>query len=107
MPDILTAPGSRIFKANVYYTKLMKLSQKLSEVAKVTVRMELNGACIEENHVFTNVIDKCGDELLDIGQHLKQLALDIQKARQDYLEEQRRRLAHKHSYELPKCPTHA
>ena len=80
----------------------MKLSQKLSEVAKVTVKMKLNGACTEENHVFTNVIDKCGDELLDIGQHLKQLALDIQKAWQDYLEEQRRRLVH--SYELPKCP---
>ena len=106
MPDILTAPGSCIFKANVYHTKLMKLSQKLSEVAKVTVRMELNGACTEENHVFANVIDKCGDELLDIGQHLKQLALDIKKARQDYLEEQRRRLAHKHSYELLKCPPH-
>ena len=85
MPDILTAPGSRIFKANVYHTKLMKLSQKLSEVAKVTVRMELNSACTEENCVFANVIDKC-DELLDIGQHLKQLALDIQKTRQDYLE---------------------
>ena len=82
----------------------MKLSQKLSEVAKVIVRMELNGACTEENCVFANVIDKCGDELLDIGQHLKQLALDIQKARQDYLEEQRRRLAHKHLYELLKCP---
>ena len=82
----------------------MKLSQKLSEVAKVTVRMGLNGACTEENRVFTNVIDKCGDELLDIGQNLKQSALDIQKARQDYLEEQRRKKAHKHSYELPRCP---
>ena len=56
------------------------------------------------NCVFTNVIDKCGDELLDIGQHPKQSALDIQKARQDYLDELKRKKAHKHSYELPRCP---
>ena len=67
--------------------------------------MELHGACTEENCVFTNMIDKCGEELLDIGQNLKQSALDIQKARQDCLEEQRRKKAHKHSYELPRCPS--
>ena len=45
MPNILTVPGSHIFKANIYHTKLMKLSQKLSEVAKGMVGMELNRAC--------------------------------------------------------------
>ena len=46
IPQISTAPGSHMFKANNYHAKLMHLAQKLSEVAKVTVCMEVNGACI-------------------------------------------------------------
>ena len=62
----------------------MKMAQHIADVAKVKVGIELNGACTEENHVFANIIDKCGDELLDIGQHLKSCAIDIKKAREDY-----------------------
>ena len=84
-PQISTVPGSRMFKANSYHAKLMHLAQKLSEVAKVTVCMEVNGACSDENLQFGTVIDACGDELIDIGSFLKHSADDIHKAWEEFL----------------------
>ena len=55
------------------------------EVATVTVRMEVNGTCSDENLQFANVIDGCGDELIDIGNFLKQSAKDIHKAWDEHL----------------------
>ena len=46
MPDILTAPGSCIFKVDRYHNKLMNYLKKLSEVAQVTVRMETEWSSI-------------------------------------------------------------
>ena len=78
--ELSTAPGTHTFKANNYHTKLMRLAQKLSEAATVTVRMEVNGVCSEENLQFANVINACGNELINIGNFLKQSAKDIHKA---------------------------
>ena len=85
IPQISTAPGSCMFKANNYHAKLMHLAQKLSEVAKVTVCMEVNGACLDENLQFATVIDTCSDELIDIGTCLKKSADDIHKAWEEFL----------------------
>ena len=55
----------------------MTLAQKLSEVGQVTLQMEQNGGCIDENILFATVIEKCGNELSDIGEFLLKTSHDI------------------------------
>ena len=42
--DYTKAKGSQFYRANVYHTQLMKRAQELSNVASITLRMEINGA---------------------------------------------------------------
>ena len=63
--ELSIAPGTHAFQVNNYHTKLMQLAQKLLDIATVTVRMEVSGVCSDENLQFANVIDACGNELIN------------------------------------------
>ena len=64
-----------------YHTQIMKRAQKLSDMASVTLRMEINGAMSVENLHSAELISKYGDELIDIGEHLKSQATKISNAK--------------------------
>ena len=77
---LVCAHGSHIYKVRNYHDKIMTLAQKLSEVGQVTLQMEQNGGCIDENILFATVIEKCGNELSDVGEFLLKTSHDIKAA---------------------------
>ena len=66
----------------------MKCAQHLSEIASITLHMEINGAMSDENLHFTELLLKCGDELIDIGDHLKTYSAKIKAACNEFMEKQ-------------------
>ena len=86
--DYTKAKGSQFYRANVYHTQLMKRAQELSDVASITLRMEINGAMSTENLHFAELISKCRDELIDIGEHLKSQATKIKAAQNEFTAKQ-------------------
>ena len=78
--DYTKAKGSQFYRANVYHTQLIKRAQELSNVASITLRMEINGAVSAENLHFAELISKCENELIDIGEHLKSQVTKIKAA---------------------------
>ena len=63
----------------------MSTAQKLSEVGWVSVRLEQSGQCTDENLLFADILEKCGQELQDIGLFLQENASDIRVAHQQFL----------------------
>ena len=80
--------GTCFYKVNVYHTKLMKWAQHLSEIASVSLWMEINGVMSDENLHFAELLLKCGDELIDIGEHLKTHSAKIKAACNEFIEKQ-------------------
>ena len=61
----------------LYHDTLMKTAQKLADMAKITLRLEISGQQTDENIQFAAVLHKCGLELSDIGDFLKSKATEI------------------------------
>ena len=98
--DITTAKGTHFYKANHYHTKLMTYAQQLSEVASVTLRMKRNGVLSQENVHFANLLETCGNELLDIGQHLKTCASNIKAVRIEFCHNAKKQKQKNHTHTL-------
>ena len=60
----------------------MQTAQKLADVAKITLCMEVSGIHTQENVQFASVLHKCGSELTDIGTFLKEKACEITSTHQ-------------------------
>ena len=67
----------------------------------VGVRLEKSGQCTDENLLFVDIIEKCGQELQDIGLFLQENASEIRDAHQQFLKEQATSKAHKHKVHFP------
>ena len=91
--DYAKAKGSYFYKANMYHTQLMKRAQELTEVTSVTLQMEINCAMSEENLHFAELIAKCSDKLIDIGEHLKSQSTKIKAAWNDFIAKQKEKQA--------------
>ena len=60
------------------------ITQKLAEVADVSVRMEVNGVSTRENIEFASLLEKCSCELSDISEYLLSAPKKITKADADF-----------------------
>ena len=61
----------------MYHDTLMKTAQKLADMAKITLRLEISGQQTDKNVQFAAILHKCGLELADIGDFLKSKATEI------------------------------
>ena len=66
--------GSKVYKVKLYHDNLMKTVQKLADITKITLCMEISGEQTSENVQFSSILYKCGSELSDIGNFLEDKA---------------------------------
>ena len=102
------AHGTRVYKVRLYQDTLMKIAQKLADVAQISLCMEMSGEQTSENLQFDSVLHKCGTEFVDIGTFLQDKAKEITDARSKFPQKKKKVVKpqqteekkHKH-YEIP------
>ena len=82
--DYFTGPGTRTHRFRTYSAKIQTLSNRLVQVANVTVRMEEGGAMCKENMQFSDLVNDCEKELVTKGNMLIHLSSKISQIRDEF-----------------------